>query len=102
MKLKTLSLAVALTAAAFTSQVQANSVELCTQLSEAAKAVMGARQSGVEMSVAINLADNAGEFKPVLTAMVIAAYDVHGYSGEDARQREVVKFANLVFKECYK
>lgn len=72
--------------------------EFCESLESAAKSLMKARQTGVEMSAAMK----AAEGSEYLSTMVVMAYEEPRWSAQENKRKATQDFSNLVYLECHK
>ena len=103
MKRAILGIAIALLTTSFTAQSappvepkKTNWRERCELMSGLASSIMGAHQSGVPMSQAMQLADE----DPLTEKMIIAAYEKPRYSTERMKQQEIAEFRDTVYLLC--
>lgn len=78
--------------------------EACAQTARTARALMKARQNGLEaekaMAPVLKMQDSPS--KTALHAMVLAAYETQRWSSEAMRQRAVEDFGNEQYMACLK
>jgi len=73
----------------------------CKSLGKAARQTMQARQNGTDISVVIDLANNAGPARDVLRRMILMAYEKPQYSTESMKEETIKDFANQTQLNCY-
>jgi len=80
---------------------QEQKLEFCKSLSQMARSIMDARQSGVEMSQMVEMAmDN--DMKSVILPVVKMAYEESRYSTPGNQEKSIQDFGNLVYSTCIK
>ncbi len=99
--MKKIILAVLLMTAASTSQA-ATDHETCVAVQGIAKAVMKNRQTGVGIDSVMGIANNAGKLKPLITDIVITAYDSPKFSTSDYQEEAITEFGNSYYIDCIK
>lgn len=78
-------------------------VELpCESIASAARTVMEARQTGVELSKVLAIADRYPDTKSLMRKIILDAYSKPRYSSEEFRLRETEEFGLLWEVACHK
>ena len=91
--LKVITFALTLVATPLTAETEDN----CVSIGELAHAIMGARQSGVDLGRAMRLAGG----NELVEAIVLMAYNEPRFSSDQYRQRAATDFANTWMLACY-
>ncbi|MER8373927.1 hypothetical protein [Mesorhizobium sp. M1406] len=76
----------------------------CTSIGELARSIMMKRQSGTDMSQMMSVVDKLDDENPVKSIgkeIVILAYAMPLFNGEDYKQRTISEFANKIQVKCY-
>lgn len=60
------------------------------------------RLSGVKITDAMGLANNAGEMKPLVTEIVSNAYKSYGYKTEEYQDSAIKDFGATYYLDCMK
>ena len=95
-KLLSILLLTAAAAASVSAKPNLNFSKNCDELYTVSRMLMQYRQEGKPMNVIINSLKGDKIMRP----LVIAAYDVPQYSSPEFKNREINKFANMVYKLC--
>lgn len=89
-------LLIALALLAGTSQADDDKSDtFCTAINSLAKSIMTARQQGVSLAQAIEVAEGSA-----IKAIVLDAYERPRYRTEDNQQRQVVEFQDEWYMAC--
>ena len=72
-------------------------MDYCIGLSESAGKIMTWRQNGVLLSTSLKRATNR-----LGRTMVLNAYKMNAYSSKEYKQKQIVKYSNMVMLECLK
>lgn len=79
----------------------ADTDSFCRSISVMAEGVMGARQSGVSMVRAMQIADEGDEnFRPLFAEIVKDAYSQHRYFTKDYQNKEITEFGIKHYLNC--
>ena len=79
-------------------------MDTCKIVEEFAEAAMKNRQRGVRMSRQMEIVDDSeigDEYKSMFRALIIDAYQIPRYEGEDYQNPVINDFTDTIFKECY-
>lgn len=100
--MKNIVLAVLLMGAAGTTQAAVDN-KTCTIVKELSEATMGARQAGVDIEKALEVADKSGGNLGALSRkIVLDAYSFPAFSTSEYRQKEVREFGLRHYLNCLK
>ncbi|TPJ34275.1 hypothetical protein FJ432_30090 [Mesorhizobium sp. B2-6-5] len=77
--------------------------ESCAAIGGLARTVMTKRQSGADMSEMISAIETISQkdFIPMAKGIVIAAYDIPRWNGEELKQQSIADFSNDIQVKCY-
>ncbi|TIV12713.1 MAG: hypothetical protein E5V95_35670, partial [Mesorhizobium sp.] len=77
--------------------------ESCNAIGGLARSVMTKRQSGADMSEIMTAVESIDQkdFIPIARSIVIAAYGIPRWNGEELKQQAISDFANDVQVRCY-
>lgn len=73
----------------------------CTQVADIARTIMEARQKGVPMEKAIEVAERGGDVRGLAIIMVEEAYDRPRWHSDSSQRREIEDFGETFYKVCY-
>lgn len=75
----------------------------CTALGSLARSIMEKRQGGTDMSELMSVVDkfDVESFKPIARSMVMMAYSMPRFNGEEFKQKTILDFSNQVQLACY-
>ncbi|UCI21078.1 hypothetical protein FJ970_09050 [Mesorhizobium sp. B2-1-8] len=75
----------------------------CTALGSLARSIMEKRQDGTDMSAMMSVVDrfDVESFKPIARSMVMMAYSMPRFNGEEFKQKTILDFSNQVQLACY-
>lgn len=79
-------------------------VDSCTAIENMAETIMDRRQSGVKMSILMDIAKESKDksLSRIITSLIIEAYEKPRYNTEKHKRRVIEDFRNNAFLNCYK
>lgn len=89
-----------------TTALAQSAYDVCPKIGNVAEGVMTARQSGMVMSVVVSrieaLTDMGPDAKQIVIAMIMAAYEVPQFGGDEAKSIAIKEFRNNNELLCWK
>ena len=76
--------------------------ETCVSVSELAETVMKNRLNGVRITDAMEVANNAGGMKTLMTEIVSNAYKTYGYKTGEYQDSTIKDFGATYYLDCMK